>query len=427
MSEALEKPKLFTDTKQFTHFVFVLACIIIVRLVSEYFTYSEFVSKPFYYTHAEVMDAYIKTKEEKRYWVLKLKSDEGYTFYTTSSVEYDETSLQHTRLRLQLFPNKSMRFVDYLGTFYIKSRIKKIEKLPASFKDTVLEKVAAQHQENVLASFYNGIFFATTIDRSIRDKINMLGISHVVSLSGFHLSILWAVIYGGLLLLYAVLQQRFFPYRHALFDVGLIGMVFLGVYVWFVDYPPALLRSYAMVLVGWMAVLLGMELLSFSFLATITLVLSALFPSMLVSLSFWLSVAGVFYIFLVLQYSKGVKLWVVSLLFMPLGIFVLMLPIVHPVFGVTSVYQLLSPFISMAFVPFYPLAIGLHLLGYGGVFDGALLWLFHLPKQSTEHLLPLWSLGVYVGLSLWAVWSKRAFYLLCTLALVYALFLFVFV
>lgn len=117
-------------------------------------------------------------------------------------------SFHHTRLRLQLFPNQSIRFSDYLGVFYVKSRMK--------------------HKDSALQSFYNGIFFDTTIDRSIRDKINMLGVSHVVSLSGFHLSILWGVVYGLSMVLYVSLQQRYFPYRHALFDVGMVAILFLG-------------------------------------------------------------------------------------------------------------------------------------------------------------------------------------------------------
>jgi len=155
--------------------------------------------------------------------------------------------------------------------------------------------------------------------------------------------------------------------------------------------------------------------------------LITLLPSLLVSLSFWFSVAGVFYIFLLLQYSKGVKTWIISLIFIPLSIFVLMLPIVHPVFGVTSVHQLLSPLLSLLFVPFYLLRILLHLLGWGGVFDGALLWLFGLPFKSAEHLLPLWVMIGYVGFSLWAIWSRKVFYGLCSAATLYMVYLFMFI
>jgi len=395
--------------------------VILIRLSIEYQSYQSFISKPFYYTHAKVLNAYEKSKGGKRYQVLKLRSDDGFTFYTTN---HSKDDFHHKRLRLQIFPNKSISFKDYLGTFYVKSRIKDQELLSLDFKDDLLKKVAAQHKGTSLQSFYNAIFFATPLDRELREKISMLGVSHLVALSGFHLGILWGLVYGLLLLLYRPLQQRFFPYRHALFDVGLVAMILLGAYLWFVDFPPSLLRSYAMVLVGWIVLLLGMELLSFTFLTTIMLILVALFPSLLVSLSFGLSVAGVFYIFLLLQYSKGVKALIITLLFIPLGIFVLMLPVVHTVFAVTSIYQLLSPLLSLLFIPFYPLVMLLHLLGFGNLFDTALLTLFAMPQSSAEVLLPVWAMLGYTGLSIGAIWSKKLFWLVISFALFYAIYIF---
>jgi competence protein ComEC len=420
----MEKPKLFDTHKSFIGTMAVLSLIIFIRLFFEYQSYQNFITKPFYYTYAEVLSAYEKTKNGKRYTVLKLRSDKGFTFYTTSQ---PKNNFEHKRLRLQIFPSESISFTDYLGTFYVKSRIKGEETLPVTFKDDLLRKVSAQHDDSTLESFYNAIFFATPLDRELREKISMLGVSHLVALSGFHLGILWGLMYGLLLLLYRPFQQHFFPYRHALFDVGLVVMLFLGTYVWFVDFPPSLIRSYAMVLLGWAVLLLGMELLSFTFLSTVLLTLVALFPSLLVSLAFQLSAAGVFYIFLLLQYSKGVKTWIISLITIPFGIFILMLPIVHTVFGVTSGYQLLSPLLSLLFVPFYPLVMLLHLLGFGGLFDTVLLGLFALPEESVESLLPGWLMYGYLALSLGAVWSKKIFWLLLGLATLYMVYLFTFI
>jgi competence protein ComEC len=104
-----------------------------------------------------------------------------------------------------------------------------------------------------------------------------------------------------------------------------------------------------------------------------------------------------------------------------------MLPVVHTIFGVTSFYQLLSPLLSVIFVPFYPLGMGLHLVGFGAVLDGALLWLFALPTQNKEELLPLWMMFAYVGLSLGAIWYKKLFYGVLGLASLYMVYLFVFV
>ncbi|TNF44265.1 MAG: ComEC/Rec2 family competence protein [Epsilonproteobacteria bacterium] len=418
----LEKPKLFPEKKTFIGVILFFIFVILVRLFLEYQSYQSFISKPFYYTNAEVLNSYEKSKGNRRYQVLKLRSEDGLSFYTTN---YSKDDFDHKRVRLQIFPNKQIAFSDYLGTFYVKSRIKEQELLPVTFKDTLLEKVAKQHEDTSLQSFYNAIFFATPLDKDLREKISMLGVSHLVALSGFHLGILWGLVYGLLLLFYKPLQQRFFPYRHALFDVGVVAMVFLGLYVWFVDFPPSLVRSYAMVLVGWVVLLLGIELLSFAFLTTIMLVLIALFPSLMVSLSFWLSVAGVFYIFLVLQYSRGVKVWIISLILIPLGIFVLMLPIVHSIFAVTSGYQLLSPLLSLLFVPFYPLVMTLHLFDFGSVFDTVLLALFNIPQSSTESLLPLWASVGYIGFSIGAIWSKKLFWLVLGLASLYMIYLFI--
>jgi competence protein ComEC len=320
MGMQLEKPKLFPERKSF--FLFVLVCLVFiaVRLTLSYVDYKEFIAKPFYYTTAIPLVTYTKTKHHRHYTVLKLQSKEGLHFYTTT---HKTENFSHTRLRLQLFPNAHITFKEYLGTFYVKSRIKHQEALPLSTKDKLLDYLRHQHHHASLASFYQAIFFATPIDRALRDKIALLGVSHLVALSGFHLGILWGLVYGLLLLFYRPLQQRFFPYRYALFDVGLVTLVILGIYVWFVGFPPSLLRSYAMVLVGWIVLLLGMELLSFTFLASVFLLLVVLFPSLLVSLSFWLSVVGVFYIFLLLQYTKTSNKWVITLVTIPLGIFVL--------------------------------------------------------------------------------------------------------
>lgn len=418
----MQKPKLFDTHKSFVGTVFFLVIIIVVRLFFEYQAYEEFIQKPFYFTHAKVLNAYVKTKKIKSYTVLKLRSDEGFTFYTTS---HKNENFIHKSVRIEIFPNKKISFFHYLGVFYIKSRIKKSKELPYTFKDKCLNCVAQQHTNSEIQSFYNAIFFATPIVKSLRKRISLLGVSHLVALSGFHLAILWGLVYGFLMLFYKPVQQKIFPYRHALLDVGFLTILILGIYLWFVGFPPSLLRSYAMMFLGWIILLMGVELLSFTFLVTIILILLVIFPSLLVSLSFWFSVLGVFYIFLILQYSKAYNKWVISLFFIPVGIFILMLPIVHTIFAVTSIYQLLSAVLSLLFIPFYPLAIVLHLIGLGSFFDTLLLWLFHLPKESTTNLLPWWLAMFYIGLSIVSIWYKRFFYVLLGISGVYGIYLFI--
>lgn len=418
----MEKPKFFETRKDFMWTVLFLFSVLFMRLIFEYFSYKEFVTKPFYFTNATVLTAYEKVKNAKSYTVVKLQSNEGFTFYTTTHKKED---LNHKKVRIQIFPTSQISFIDYVGTFYVKSRIKKVEDMPLTFKDSLLTKVAAQHENSSLKSFYNAIFFATPIEKDLREQISLLGVSHLVALSGFHLGILWGLVYGFVLLMYKPLQQKYFPYRHALFDVGLFTMTVLGVYLWFVGFPPSLLRSYAMLMVGWAMLLMGIELLSFTFLTTVMLTLLALFPSLLVSLSFWLSIAGVFYIFLLLQYSKNLNKYIISLFIIPVGIFILMLPIVHHIFAMTSEYQLLSPLLSLLFIPFYPLAMLTHLFGFGYFMDAALNNLFLLPTNSVDNLLPLWLTIVYVLVSIFAIYNKKVFYALFSLSIMYGVFIFI--
>ena len=417
----LIKPKVFETNREFLWTMLFLLSLLLIRLFFSYQDYREFISKPFYYTYVDVCQAYEKTKKGKRYQVLKVTNNEGLTFYTTT---HRKKSLSHTQLRLQIFPDAKISFWGYLGTFYVKSRIKEVSEGSLGVMDSLLQKVSSQHEHRVLQSFYKAIFFATPLDQDLREKISMLGVSHLVALSGFHLGILWALLYGVLHLLYKPFQQKYFPYRHALFDVGLLTLVLLGGYVWFVGAPPSLLRSYAMLLVGWSMLLLGIELLSFAFLATIFMVLLVLLPSLLVSLGFWLSVAGVFYIFLLLHHTKGLDNRLITLLVIPIGIFLFMLPVVHMIFDVTTGYQLLSPLLSLLFIPFYPLVMLLHLSGFGDLLDTVLLWLFMLPEDSISHLLPPGIGAVYILLSLTAVVCRKCFYLLSGSSLAYAGYLF---
>ncbi|MFK5977082.1 MAG: ComEC/Rec2 family competence protein [Sulfurovum sp.] len=417
----LTKPKLFPTLRAFIYFLFFLFFILSIRLYFSYSSYVDFISKPFYYTYAKVITSYQKHKERRQYTVIKLLTTDGLTVYISS---YPKQDFNNQILRVMLFPDNNISYSGYLGTFYSKAKIKKRVKLPPSFKSYLLQKVSSQHRDKYINSFYSAIFFATKIDMDLREKITLLGVNHLIALSGFHLGILWGVVYGLLLLLYRPFAKRFFPYRYELLDMGFVAIVLLGVYIVFVDLPPSLVRSYSMMLIGWVVLMLGMELFSFTFLFTVVALLVTLSTALLVSISFWLSVAGVFYIFLLLSYAQNRNIWVINLLIIPLGIFLFMLPIIHSIFVVTSTYQLLSPIISLLFIPFYPVVILFHLLGLGNIFDTPLHHLFELSMSSKEELLEWRYLLFYIILSFGAIINRWLFYLLIVVAFGYAIYIF---
>jgi len=100
------------------------------------------------------------------------------------------------------------------------------------------------------------------------------------------------------------------------------------------------------------------------------------------------------------------------------------LPVVHMVFPLTTPLQLLSPFLSLAFSIFYPMSMGLHILQIGGLFDGWLLHLFMLQSSEVQMVVPALFGTSYLLLSLGAFYSKKLFYVLTLIVLIFSLKLF---
>ncbi len=312
-------------------------------------------------------------------------------------------------MSILLFPRK-VTFFDALTIPYVPSYILGVEE-EKSLRMRLSDLIAAQHEDPQMQAFYGALFLALPIPKTLREKITRLGANHLLALSGFHMGWLWAIVYGMLALLYKPLQRRYFPWRHRVLDVGLVTVAILGGYLMLTGIPPSLLRAYAMVVVGWLALLFGIELLSFSFLAFCALLLLAFFPSLAWSIGFWLSVAGVFFIYLFLHHTKGWPPWLVFL-GINLWVYLAMLPVVHLFFGTFDLYQMLSPLLTLLFGLFYPLAILLHAVGSGGLLDGWLTALLNEGMGAPVVTLktPLWFFAVFIGLVLAAVRYRVALY-----------------
>jgi len=408
----LEKPKLFLTLKQFWLSMIFLIIVIFIRLFILYDSFKDFKFKPFFYTEVEVLQAYEKRNKNNVYTVLKVYSPVlNLTFFSSTKIRVKELS---SKLRLRLSPSKKMKFREYLGTSFIQATVNEII-FQKTYKSYFLDWVREQHSNVIISNFYNAIFFAEPLEKPLRKSVSSLGISHLIALSGFHLAILSSVLFFLLRPFYSFFQQKYFPYRFDLLDIGLVVLLILASYVWFVGSPASLLRSYLMLLMGWLFLLLGVELITLSFLSTVTLILLVIFPKLLLSVAFWFSIVGVFYIFLIIQHFSELNKYLLSVLISAF-LFILLLPIVHTFFSLTTILQLLSPFLSLIFSIFYPLVIALHILGIGGVFDGLLLKLFYLHSKETELLISFWWAGSYLLLSFLAFYSKKIFYLLLLLS-----------
>lgn len=398
---AIERVPLFSGRREWGVFLLVSVLLFALHLGWEYRSYRDFVSRPFFYTWGEVLWEREKSNEGGTYRLLKVRSDGGRLFYTRS---YREEPLAGKRVRFQLFPPNKPDFFRYLGIPYLSSRIKAVGEREETLHRRLAEGIASQHRDREAAAFYRAIFLGDPLPPELREKIAALGVSHLVALSGYHLGILWGGIFLLLRPLYRRFQERLFPWRYDLLDLGSFSLLLLAGYLWLTGMPPSLVRSYAMLLFGWGALLLGIEIVSFAFLLVTASVLLVLFPSLLVSLGFWLSMGGVFAIFLLLKHWGEASPWLVGTLIVPVGIYLLMAPVTHTLFPVNSPWQHLSPLLSLLFIPFYPLEILLHTVGLGGIMDPWLARLWDLPGDTVEmRSLPVLILPIYGVLALAAI------------------------
>lgn len=404
----LYAPSVFKDNREFALVAFVLGLIIAARLFLYYQEYKNLKNIPnYYYSDCQVVKVYDKKYYKHNSTLLKLKSSDGLLFYLFTSKEPPK---RFSWVRVKFKMKKGTSFLDYLRGFFAYGSI--VENIEDGFdpRGYLRRQIDKQHSDKeAINTFYHAIFLADPLDRALREKISNLGISHLVAISGFHLGIMWIFVFGILYIPYRYFQQNHFPWRHRNIDVGLVTLLILGLFVLFVGAPPALMRSFVMLAITWLALILGLELISFQFLSFAILVILTFAPKLIASLGFWLSVSGVFYIFLLIKWFKDLPGWFLTLVAIPVGIFLLMFPVGHLVFENTTIWQLMSAPLSVLFILFYPLALFMHLIGLGGIFDSSLLALFHLPQTAIEIAMPKYLFLFYGLLSFFSIFSKRIF------------------
>ncbi len=408
MSFRLSDPPLIEGRREWGIFLLGAFIVFLLSLGWRYYEFKEFVSESKRFADADVLIQYTKSKNGREYEVLKLRTKDGLTFYTTSKEPIK--NLAGRNLSILFFPKK-VTFADYLSVPFLPSVIIRVNH-ERSARMEVFEKIKSLHSHPWMQELYGALFLALPISKELREPVSMLGVNHLLALSGFHMGFLWIIVYGTLSLLYKPLQQRFFPWRHRLLDAGALTILLLGAYLLFTGAPPSLLRAFVMVVIGWLALIMGVELLSYSFLVFCVVLLTALFPGLLLSVGFWFSVAGVFFIYQFLNLSKGWPKWAVFLL-LNFWVYLAMLPIVHSIFGLFSLYQLLSVPLTIIFSLFYPLSMLFHIAGFADLLDPLLIDLLQIPSSghTVEYLLPLWGLALFLAISIAAVRFRVALYL----------------
>lgn len=403
----IERVSLFNKKRDFFLFISASALILLVSLFLEYQNYQKFTCFDSALVEATVLKQYTKSKNNRTYQVLKLKSEDGLTFYTTAKKSLQD--VKDKKLTLEIW-SSNLDFYGYLTNFYAKSKIINIKE-NVSAKQKLDSYISSSHENKSVSNVYQALYTNAPVEEDIQNKFSNLGVSHIVAISGFHLGILSALLYFLLKPIYKFVQQRFFPYKNSKIDLFIIVVSVLFAYLLFLDSPPSLVRSFGMFVVGFVLYDRGIEIFSMQTLLVTILLLLAFFPRLAFSLGFWLSAGGVFYIFLFLIHFKNLNLfW--QIVGISVLVYLFMLPVSLFIFQNFSIYHPFSIVLAILFTPFYPLSIFLHVIGFGDFFDAFFEWLLVLGEDGAKVELNLYLFLLHAALSFVAIWSRNGMWVL---------------
>ncbi|MDD2906050.1 MAG: ComEC/Rec2 family competence protein [Sulfurimonas sp.] len=408
----LERVSLFSTKRELFFALGFFLFILCYSLLIEYQNYKNLTRFDTAQTNATILKQYkkIKTTQDNKtrtYHILKLKSHDGYTFYTTTKLSFAPSIGKEVTL---ILTPKELTFYAFMSSFFAYSYIIHTEASP-TLKQKLNNAIAAAHENQEIANIYQALYSAASLETKLQAAFSNLGVSHLLAISGFHLGILSMLLYFLLRSPYKYIHERLFPYRHQNRDLFIVVAFLLLLYLLFLDSPPSVMRAFAMLVVGFFLYDRGLKIISMQTLFVSILLLLAFFPRLVFALGYWLSVAGVFYIFLFLLYFKEKsKLW--QFLVLPFWVYLLMLPYALVIFGNFSFWHPLSILWTSLFTLFYPLSIFLHLIGFGDLLDGLLESFIAFGQNAVYiELHPLW-LGAFISLSLLSIFKKIAMFTL---------------
>ena len=403
----LEKLSLLKTKREF--FTFILACgfIFIYSLLIEYNNYKNLTRFDSNIVTATLLKQYEKTKTTKKgktktYQILKLQADNGFVFYTTQNSSFPHA--KGSKIKLEIWAGK-ISFYEYMSSFFTFSKVIQIYKTP-SLKQRLNSYLSTCHEDENISQIYQALYTASPLNQKLQNIFSYLGISHLVAISGFHLGVLSALLFFLFKAPYSFFQNRYFPYRSYKVDSFIIISFVLLLYLLFLDSPSSLLRAFVMLVVGFVLYDRGFRIISMQTLFITAVLILSFFPRLFFSLGFWLSIGGVYYIYLFLLYFQNLNKIYQSVL-LPIWVYIMMLPHSLFIFENFSLWHPFSIVWSILFSIFYPLSILLHIFGVGDLLDNPLIWLINIPI-TPYHINISWHVEIlFILLSLFAGYKSK--------------------
>lgn len=404
----LERIDLF-DLKSGSLFVLFLLFISSLSLSYEYHNYSQLKRFDDPLIRAEVIDQEVRLIAQQPKTSMKLQLDNGSLCRCVMSPYLRDLRGREVLVELQV---KNVTFLDYLSRFNTHASI--IEVYPQlSLKEQWYGHIASMHTDKMMQELYGALFVATPMSQEFQTLVGAMGLSHILSISGYHFGILSIIAYFLLRTPYRWLHNRYFPYRHGNRDLFLMVLGLLFIYLWALEFIPPMVRSFGMIAVGYWLYDRGMKIVSMQTLLITVGLLLGFFPKLFFSLGFWFSSFGVLSIFIFVRYYEGWKPWQIFLA-LHIWCYLVMLPISLAIFGTFGWWHMGSIPLALLFNLYYPAVLVLHLTPWGNLFDPYLIALFN-SGDVHKIVIPLWIGYTSIVIALMAMRWRAAFWALGTL------------
>lgn len=399
----LERVDLF-DLKSGSLFFLFLLFIASLSLSYEYYQFTELKTFDDPLVRAEVIDQEVRLIAEQPKTSMKLRLENGSSVRCAMSPYLRDLRGRDVLIELQV---AKVTFIDFLKGIHTRGVITEVYP-ELSLKEKWYRRIALEHEDQWMQELYGALFVATPMSHEFQALVGAMGLSHILSISGYHYGIISLIAYFLLRSPYRWLQNRYFPYRHGNRDLFLLVLGILFFYLWALEFIPPMVRAFGMIAVGYWLYDRGIKIVSLQTLLIAVGVLIAFFPKLFFSLGFWFSSFGVLSIFIFIRYYEHWKPWQIFLA-LHLWCYLVLLPISLSIFGTFGWWHMGSIPLALVFNLYYPIVLGLHLTPWGDVFDPYLLQMFESGDIHTV-TIPLWAGGMSVILALGAMWRKEAFW-----------------
>lgn len=376
-----------------------------LNLGYEYYKFIQFKSTPQLVLDAQVQRHYPKND----YFVYKLKTKD-FSFYTTKKFDTNATNV---RLKVS---TKKVSFIDFLRkSFYMRSWDFKEIDLEPTVIQRVQNFISSQHENQKLKELYLTLFFATAMSKELRQNVTNWGVAHIISISGFHMSLLFTFLFFIFSPFLRFIYDKFYPYRDYRFDLSVVIFCLMAGYLYVLNFTPSFLRSFTMGLIGFFLLSRGFKVFRFENLFLAVLIAILFNISLIFSIGFYFSSLGVFFIFLYTHHfikkqdlSSKLKM-IVHTLYLEIFVFSAMNIPVYYFFNSASLFQISVIPLGYVFIVFYPLSILLHIIGFGGLLDDYMLKFLDYANEQAKITITFWAFILFnISLPFTIMYKKLA-------------------